>query len=345
MGLGIYSSGRRVFLGGGGGGGQQNNSVGSAGGNGGGIILLKAQEILTTGTGTALISANGNNSLNAGNDGVGGAGAGGSIVLEIQTWNVVNTFPINVRANGGNGGSVNSVVHGGGGGGGQGLVIFSGAIPTNNITSSTNNGTGGCNDSGCSSSAQNGMGANNQGLFGNVGTALPMTLKSFTATLETEKVRIAWEVAAYQPILYFEVQSSTDAINWLSVARVEASAQNLAYQTWDKDDFVNVRYYRLKQVEHTQETAYSNVVAVHKKLRAEDVLLYPNPATQNTYLEIANPKTYTITVKNVLGQAMRLAYQYRENGIVFDLQNAPKGMYFISLSNKIQSITKKLCVQ
>lgn len=343
--LGIYTSGKRVFLGGGGGGGQQNNSVGSAGANGGGIILLKAQQVRTAGTGSILISANGNNSNNAGNDGVGGAGAGGSIILQVDAWNVSSTYPITIRANGGNGGNVNSSVHGGGGGGGQGLIIFSGAIPTSNMTTNTINGIGGCNDSGCSSKAQNGAGTNNAGIFGNLGTSLPMTLKSFTANLQGEQVHLQWEVVTYVPIQYFEVEKSIDAISWQSVIRKEANAQTLAYETWDKANFSGKAYYRLKQVGNAQEIVYSNIVAIKRNLDMEDIQIYPNPAIKNVYVELANPLNYQLKIRNALGQEMPLKATYQANNIEIDLNNYKKGVYFVHILTKNQIIVKKLIVQ
>ena len=150
------NTGQRLFFGGGGGGGQQNNSLGTDGGNGGGIIMLLIKELTTNCSATHTISARGENSIDAGNDGVGGAGAGGVIYVHTQTYNP-STCNINLNVDGGNGGDVgNSTAHGGGGGGGSGLIYSSVAFPTG-VNPSGNNGTDGDDDTGGSQSGDPGI--------------------------------------------------------------------------------------------------------------------------------------------------------------------------------------------
>ncbi|TAE18074.1 MAG: T9SS C-terminal target domain-containing protein [Bacteroidetes bacterium] len=343
--LEAFFSGSRVFMGGGGGGGQQNNTVGSSGGNGGGIILLKAQSIRTVGTCGITISANGVSSGDAGNDGVGGAGAGGSIVLQVDNWNIVGTCPVAVRANGGNGGSVNSSVHGGGGGGGQGFVAYSSTLPTFNITTTTNNGIGGCNDTGCSSRASNGEGANNAGIFSSLNTAMPMTLKHFQAELQEDKVKIHWQVVSYVPILYFEVEKTTDGIHWQAVKRLEARENSLAYECFDTADFWGTAYYRLKQVGLLQEVVYSHIVAVNRLLDAKQVILYPNPATKNTHIEFETAQSCVVRVVNALGQNVVVPCLHEDKKVTLDISNCAKGVYLVKIILKNQTIVKKLVVQ
>ena len=150
------SSSQRLFFGGGGGGGQQNNSLGTNGGNGGGIVILLIEELTTDCVGTRAISARGQSSGSAGNDGAGGAGAGGVIYIHTQAYNP-NGCNINLNVDGGNGGDVGSgAAHGGGGGGGSGLVYSSIAFPTG-ISLSGNNGTDGDDDTGGSQSGTDGV--------------------------------------------------------------------------------------------------------------------------------------------------------------------------------------------
>lgn len=150
------NTGQRLFFGGGGGGAQQNNSLGTNGGNGGGIIMLLIKELTTNCSATHTISARGENSVDAGNDGAGGAGAGGVIYVHTQTYNP-STCNINLNVDGGNGGDVGSgAAHGGGGGGGSGLIYSSIAFPTG-VNSSGSNGTDGDDNTGGSQSGDPGI--------------------------------------------------------------------------------------------------------------------------------------------------------------------------------------------
>ncbi len=150
------SSSQRLFFGGGGGGGQQNDNIGTKGGDGGGIVILLIEELTTDCNGTRAISARGQNSSSAGNDGVGGAGAGGVIYIHTQTYNP-NGCNISLIVDGGNGGNVGDAnAHGGGGGGGSGLIYSSVPVPVG-INLSGANGTDGDDNSGGSQSGVDGV--------------------------------------------------------------------------------------------------------------------------------------------------------------------------------------------
>jgi hypothetical protein len=191
--LNSYISTNRFFLGGGGGSGESNDFSNDKGGNGGGIIIIKATEINTVGAGSVRISANGETGNSVSNDGAGGGGAGGSIALQVTTWNVAASKPLQITANGGQGGNVNNgATHGGGGGGGQGAILFSSVIPTFNVISNTLIGTGGYNFTG-GTRADDGRGTNNSGIMQNSMGLLPLSLLSFQAYRNVEKVELTWK--------------------------------------------------------------------------------------------------------------------------------------------------------
>ena len=340
-----YVSGARIFMGGGGGGGQQNAGVGSSGGNGGGIVLIKARRIQTTGTGSAIISAHGVSAVSGGNDGQGGGGAGGSIVIQVDTWSIVSTFPITVAANGGSGGNVNSTIHGGGGGGGQGLVIFSIGSPTVHTTTTTNPGVGGCNHTPCTSKATDGTGPNNAGVLGGLSTSLPMQLKYFVGEAKNESVLLSWLVTEYVPIDRFEIERTQDGVNWHIIGTMEATSTDLAYQYIDQKPFYGTSYYRLKQIGTKQDIAYSNMVVIHRALTADQVNVYPNPATKFVYIDLPTNHTYTLKVANTLGQILPVNSMQVDNKITMDISNYKQGVYYIQIADGRQVLVKKLVVQ
>lgn len=116
----------RITMGGGGGAGEQKNGVGSSGGHGGGVVFVRANTL----AGTGVITANGENALNATlintgleSDGAGGGGAGGTVLVRVIT--SANCGGIEVK--GGKGGDSQVVGAsawgpGGGGSGGRALV-------------------------------------------------------------------------------------------------------------------------------------------------------------------------------------------------------------------------------
>lgn len=334
----------QIFMGGGGGGGQQNNSASTPGGNGGGIILIKANSIVTTGTCGRTISANGNTPALSGNDGSGGGGAGGSIVLWVNTWTIAGTCPLTITANGGNGGSVNTSTHSGGGAGGQGVVVFDGAQPVTNVTTTSNNGTAGCNNnsSPCNSAAGSATGSNNQGVFANINTPLPVELLFFTAySSDGRMIKLEWQTATEVNNDFFTVERSADGDIWNSILTKDGagnSSNSISYGDLDNAPLSGVSYYRLKQTDFDGAFKYSHVVSV--SLSAPSYKIYPNPADE--LLTIEGEDLQTVKIYNTLGQEISTltpVTQILNGQIQIDISALSPGFYFVRCNTTSLSFT------
>lgn len=278
----------RVFMGGGGGGGQQNNSASTPGGRGGGIVIVKAGTLTTSGTCAVprIISANGQSVATGGNDGQGGAGAGGSVILQISNFNVLSTCQLSVTANGANGGTVNTSTHAGGGAGGQGIIVYSIAQPTSNVTSQTNNGNPGCNNnsSPCNSSAGSASGTNGSGILSPVGGLLPIELLSFKAQKQNDHILLTWITASEANNDFFTIEKSIDAITFTTLEKVKTKAKNgnsnnaLDYITKDLSPIIGTSYYRLTQTDLDGSVKQYPIVSIHNEgLMNIKIRVYPNP--------------------------------------------------------------------
>jgi len=284
--LSAQISASRVFMGGGGGGGHENDNLGSPGGAGGGIIFIKANSIATSGSCAGRsITANGANAANAANDGGGGGGAGGSIVLQVGSYSVAGTCALAISANGGNGGSsVTTGAHGGGGGGGQGAIIFSGAQPVTNVTTSSNVGTGGTSCSGCpaASNGVSGTGPNNSGIIPSSSGPLPIELLTFTGHLNGNQVDLEWTTASEHNNDYFILERSDDFGTLTEIATIDGAGNStglLRYAHSDLSPQPGMNYYRLRQHDFNGELSYSNWVSVLFQPGESYVKVYPNPAS------------------------------------------------------------------
>jgi hypothetical protein len=342
-----YVSGGRIFMGGGGGGGHENDAVGTAGGNGGGIILIRANSLVISGAcANRTISANGIQPAAALNDGAGGGGGGGSIVLNIGSYTVAGTCPLVVSSNGGNGGSSNASgagSHGGGGGGGQGVVIYSGAQPSTNVTTTTNVGTGGVSCSGCSpaQNAVSGTGPNNGGIYIGTANPLPVELLLFTARKNGNRVDLDWQTASEINNDYFIVERATDLLAATEIGMVEGngtSTQFHAYAFIDMTPNPGMNYYRLRQVDFNGAYHYSEWVAVDFQPEANYVSIYPNPSdgTFNVQLSGYKDQSVHISITDVTGRLVdekQLAISGYEQVIELDATGQLAGIYFITVQS------------
>jgi hypothetical protein len=340
-----YVSGGRIFMGGGGGGGHENDAVGTAGGNGGGIILIRANSLVISGTCTnRSITANGIQPAAAQNDGAGGGGGGGSIVLNIASYSIAGTCPLVISSNGGNGGASNASstgAHGGGGGGGQGVVIFSGAQPSTNVTTSTNAGTGGVSCSGCSP-AQNaipGTGPNNSGIYIGTNNPLPVELLLFTAKKNGNRVDLDWQTASELNNDYFIVERATDQFATTEIGMVEGNGTTSQFHSYAFIDMTpnpGMNYYRLRQVDLNGAFHYSDWVSVEFQASENYVSVFPNPSegTFNVKLSGYRDQTVHVSITDITGRLIEekeLLVSGHEQVVELDATNQPGGVYFISV--------------
>jgi hypothetical protein len=109
-------------------------------------------------------------------------------------------------------------------------------------------------------------------------TILPIELLSFTASQETNAVRINWALGADSNPKYFEVERSNNGIEFSTIEKVIASTA-LQYMVTDgtkKSD--GIYYYRLKMVDKDGKITYSNTQKIYvgnNQFTIEDI--YPQP--------------------------------------------------------------------
>ncbi len=303
---------KRIFMGGGGGGGQQNNTAATAGGNGGGIIFIKANQIVTTGCPSRVISANGlnaSNTVGSGIDGAGGAGAGGTIILQVENYTLSSSCPLIIRANGGNGGTVNSSTHGGGGAGGQGAIFASvPAQPANSIFQ-TLNGQAGCNNNSnpCNNFAGSASGTNNMGIFFlGYGTPLPVLNLHFKAYYLNESqpfVNLAWQNDNLNHKGKFKILKSYNDETWFTFAEnilTDNDNQIATYERIDTELGGELIYYQLVMEDWNGKTLHTETQSVWI---TETQKVYPNPFHNEFTVEGIELNSEVI-VFNELGQVV-----------------------------------------
>lgn len=346
--LSTHISGNRIFLGGGGGGGQGNNGVATAGGDGGGIILIKADEVTTSGSCAGrTITANGLDVPLAGNDGSGGGGAAGSIQFFVNSWTINASCDLTIESNGGIGGSVNSGIHGGGGAGAQGTVIFNGLAPTANISTTSINGTPGCNHNSnpCTSIAGSASGTNNSGIITGTGIPLPIQLTYFNAQLISERrVELTWETVAEINNDFFEIQRSIDGVQWETIFNVQGAGNSsfpIKYSIDDNNPHLGLSYFRLGQTDFDGASTFTNPRSIFNTQSLIGV--YPNPSIRRVRFTGVDFIADDFEVCDLLGNQITeqlFLLNFDTYSMELDISNLSAGTYILKTANKTQRFTK-----
>lgn len=189
------------------------------------------------------------------------------------------------------------------------------------------------------------------------GSALPVKLLFVKADpLGKHRIRVSWATALEINNAGFEVLRSTDGINFTKVGWVQGHDNSTVTQNYTFDDRVEndnqVYYYRLKQLDNDQQFEYSKVVQV--KLAAGETVfnLYPNPTSNNLYIDVMNPAgEITVRIYGLSGQMMyENIYPVEQDGssqtvAVRASSVLPVGTYLLQVSSNGAAYRSKIILQ
>jgi len=148
----------------------------------------------------------------------------------------------------------------------------------------------------------------------NGATPLPVELISFTGEARDGYVDLKWNTASEKNSDHFDLERSTDAVNFTKIKHINTKAQNgnsssvLNYNDTDDSPLNNISYYRLKQVDKGNQATYSGIVSVNY-IKPKDIrfIIYPNPNKGEFTADISgieNNHTVSISLKDEKGNTV-----------------------------------------
>jgi hypothetical protein len=120
-------------------------------------------------------------------------------------------------------------------------------------------------------------------------SALPITLKYFTAQIKKDEVELAWETLSEKNNAFFTVErSASNEIQFESLLWQPGagnSSKRIVYSDVDTNPLAGISYYRLKQTDFDGRYSYSKVVTVTNDNNPV-LQLYPNPASSSAPINL-----------------------------------------------------------
>jgi len=164
---------------------------------------------------------------------------------------------------------------------------------------------------------------------------LPVTFRSFKVSVEGAAVKCAWTMADQRDVDHFEIERSTDGLQfdyWATVPKNKDDVPVYAY--YDRRlAGSQVYYYRLKEVTNTGHVAYTQVESVSFKENASQVVLYPNVLTGNQFfvkgLDFSH-KSYRLQLVSLEG---RVVYEAGLQDQVVTLPALATGSYIARIAD------------
>ena len=185
-------------------------------------------------------------------------------------------------------------------------------------------------------------------------TIVPLTWLEVEAAFDPhKKVRVRWQTTSEVNNESFRVERSGDGISFESIAEILATNlenQISNYSYLDESPLKGTSYYRIKQVDYSGRSSYSEVVQVTNEANASSFDIFPNPNNSGTIgLGLTNPgnvyiKVFDSSTKPVINKWIGDYSSFANHQVKIEADLIP-GLYYIQvLSDGINIGTKKLLI-
>lgn len=170
-------------------------------------------------------------------------------------------------------------------------------------------------------------------------TPLPLTLLSFTGTLQDGDVTLNWQTTHESGTRNFIVERSQDQQAFSAVGTVAAlnTTGTHSYSYVDKSIGSGTWYYRLKMQDIDGKYTYSTIVAITTQGGVHGLAVYPNPVRDRLFVQMSASRSRKVTIRitdlqgKVL-QAQEVQLSRGVNAFSFSTSGLARGVYFISSS-------------
>lgn len=174
--------------------------------------------------------------------------------------------------------------------------------------------------------------------------ALPVKLIYWTAAPDGNRVRLMWKVEAEQDVQKYDIEKSTDGVNFVHMLSVNALQRPVSeYTDYDNNPVTGWNFYRLRITDVSQRITYAGIRKVKFDKGLQKVMLFPNPVT--TTLNISLPSAYVGNVSmQLIGVDTRIISAMRPSATLVQLNVSAlaKGYYLIRIVNNNTGNTETL---
>lgn len=144
---------------------------------------------------------------------------------------------------------------------------------------------------------------------------------------------ISWSTAWELNNKGFEIQRSTDALNFETLDFIEGVGNSNTIQSYiyfDRNP-KSINYYRLKQIDFDGKFEYSKIISTKSNIESE-VLVYPNPFESNL--------TFSENVTNV--KLFNSKGELIQEGLNLNVENISTGIYYLHIFDRESIVIKKV---
>ena len=157
--------------------------------------------------------------------------------------------------------------------------------------------------------------------------ALPVVLKSFTASASQCILSLQWEMGAETGIAHYELQYSSDGVHFTALAQVPRNSNGSLTYGYTSKAFPGTGYYRLTLVGTDGSFTYSGIVQLQTDCKGRDILFFPNPVQDIATISGLNGGEL-LNVYNTMGELL-LSRQATGTTELLSFGAYPAGAYHV----------------
>jgi hypothetical protein len=180
----------------------------------------------------------------------------------------------------------------------------------------------------------------------NNSTSLPITLTSFKANCNNDKVAITWITAAEINSDKFTLLRSSDGTTFEAIASIKAAGNSSNYNQYeyiDNDMISGSRYYTLMQTDWDGTSEIFNTITANCNATSQIISVYPNPA--KGYVNISSDKNISeIEIYNTNNQLISSYNIAMSNTANINTEKLSEGVYMLLIKGIEGQYHKKLIV-
>jgi hypothetical protein len=166
---------------------------------------------------------------------------------------------------------------------------------------------------------------------------VPVQLINFKASLINKCAVITWDAMNEINFKEYQVQWSSDGVNYLAVTTLPAKGLNAisSYSYQFSNLISGNNYYKLKMIDKDGSYQYSSVVTVFYA-KTNEVTIFPNPTKDFVTVYIGGTTSNTIITIRLLDNSGKECYKtnYVTSLNTIDIRNLRKGLYLIKVIGK-----------
>lgn len=168
-------------------------------------------------------------------------------------------------------------------------------------------------------------------------TSLPVELLYFDATSTGKNTQLKWATATEIGNSHFEIEHSTDGINFRELAHVEGNGNSVSTIKYDfihNNPEQGINYYRLKQLDYDGLFEFSPIKAVNFRAEeAESFSIIPSMATTNIAVKLfgIEQQDVNLYIFNSMGRKLRSENFKGLNSLDLNIEELPVGNYYMQV--------------